>query len=368
MALTALKPSEVIPAVACLFRAKRAPMLHGDPGIGKSQLIEQIADAMFAEKYWYQVRDGVVGKMVEQRVGKKKELEFTWEPVAADFKRPWFKDVRAALLDAVDINGLPYVVDGVVRFARPEFLPSDPRGGIVCLDEINRGQEMTQNALFQWILSNRVGEHVIPDTWLISSAVNDKDAGARKMSAALSARFSHIDMQTDLQDVCALAVQRDWHPAVIAFLRFRPELLHKFDPKERVSPNPRAWDFVSQVVHQDLPQNLEVQLVAGHVGEGAALEFCAFLRIYRSLPSIDGIFLDPQNALVPDQPNALYAVAAAVGRRTTEANIGRAIKYLERLPEEFNVCAVRDMCRRDRSLESTPDITKWQIAHAGVIF
>jgi len=58
----------------------------------------------------------------------------------------------------------------------------------------------------------------------------------------------------------------------------------------------------------------------GGIGRGAAIEFTGFLRVFRSLPSLDGILLNPATAPVPDEPSALCAVATGLARRTTEQN------------------------------------------------
>lgn len=366
-----LAPSELALALKTCFKAGRAPMVHGDPGIGKSQVSQQVADELFAEKYGYKIGDdGTV--LMQSGPGNlsKKTSSAMWVPVPHDFQRPWFRDIRAALLDAVDIRGLPKVENGKASWAVPEFLPTDERGGVLFLDEINRGTEMVSNALFSLVTDGRVGEYVMPKTWITASAVNDQDVGARRMSSALSARFIHFDVGGNsskwLDDVCKIAVARDWHLMVIAFLRSFPHLLHKYEPKARVSPNPRAWEFVSQICHQDPTANLLFSLVSGTIGEGAAREFCAFVLLYKQLPNIDAIFLTPETTQLPSSPSGMYAVSAALARRMTETNIGQAIKYLDRMPVEYNVACIVDAVRRNKSLQTTGAFTKWAVKHSDV--
>lgn len=333
-------------------------MIHGDPGIGKSQIAMQVADAMFAEVYGYKI---VEGKLCEA-LKKGKPV-----PVSHEFQRPWFRDVRAAQLDAVDLRGLPTVNgDHRAHWAIPEWLPRDDRGGVVFLDELNRGTELVSNACFQWITEGRIGDYVMPEKWVMASAVNDKDGGARKMSSALLSRFVHVDACTDLDDVCRIAVQRDWEPAIVAFMRFMPQLLHAYNPKDRVSPNPRAWEFCSQIVAQGPDKDIEHALFEGAIGT-AAIEFSAFLKLFRSLPSIDSILLSPGTADVPTDPATLYAISAALGRRATEDNFGNVVAYLERLPVEYNVFAVVDAVRRSKVLQTTAVFTRWATTHANVI-
>src|SRR5579859_908182 len=364
---TPLKPSELALAIKTCFLAHRAPMLHGDPGVGKSDIVRQAADLMFAETYGYRVCQDY---SLEQRVvtpvkanGKVKQDEVSWVPVPTNFQRPWFIDFRTALHDAVDITGVPYVTaEKMMEFAIPTLLPTDKRGGCFFMDEINRGPQMTQNACFSISLSGSVGKYQMPSTWVVAAAVNDKDIGAAKMSAALTRRFTHLDATTDVEDVCKYAVRRNWEPVVIAFLRMRPALLNIFDAKERVTPNRRGWKFVRQIVAQGCQKKgVEHCLFAGNIGDSEAVEFSSFLRMYKSLPSIDAIMLDPTKADVPIEPGTLYAISAALARRAKADNFERIVKYLDRLPSEFNCFAIKDAITRDNGLQYTSTFTKWAV-------
>ena len=337
--IQALKPSDVIPWTEIMLKAGRRPMFHGDPGCGKSALMSQIADKMFADKY----------------CGDE------------DGRRPWFIEIRAAQLDAVDLRGLPRVVDGHTNWAIPADLPTDERGGIVFLDEINRGTEMTQNALFQLCDQGRIGQYRLPDNWCVSAAVNDKDIGARKMSAALLARFVHCDVRTDLDDVMAYGARKDWHPMVLAFLRSFPARLHEFRSADRVSPNPRAWEFISRIMYQNPPISLLPSLIAGAVGPQAAIEFVGYVRLWATLPKIEEILADPKNAPLPVGASCMYAVSAALSRRMTEKTFGNGIVYMERLPVEYLIACVTDAIRRSPDLKRVPLYTKFCIKHSDLV-
>ncbi|MDE2100012.1 MAG: hypothetical protein KGL39_22350 [Patescibacteria group bacterium] len=363
-----LTPSELAANLKICFAARRSVMVHGDPGIGKSQIVQQVADAMFARKYDFDYTGGVVRPVVVTKKGSN----VLGEPLGPSDPRPWFRDIRAALLDAVDLRGLPMVEDGKAKWAIPDFLPTDPRGGVVFFDEINRGSEMTMNGLFSLAIPpHTLGEFHLNPAWIPASAVNDQDVGARRMSSALLARFIHLELGGTpdakwLDDVCKLAVTRDWHPMVIAFLRSFTKMLHQYDPKARVSPNPRGWEFVSDVMKQDPSPTQLFSLVAGQVGEAAAREFCAFAALFRKLPSLDNILTNPKTADVPSNPSVMYAIVATLARRATTKNFTQVLTYLDRVPVEFNVACVVDAVRRTNELQYEPAYTKWAIAHGEV--
>jgi hypothetical protein len=59
---------------------------------------------------------------------------------------------------------------------------------------------------------------------------------------------------------------------------------------------------------------IEAQLLEGTIGEAATIELIAFLRLFRQLPSIPEILLNPDTAPVPVEPSARIAIATALGR------------------------------------------------------
>lgn len=325
-----MKPSDVASALVTCIDAEQPACLWGSPGIGKSNLVHQVA-------------------LATNRA---------------------IKDVRAVLLDPVDLRGLPHVNgDNRAHWAIPEFLPRDGTG-ILFLDELNRAPMLVQNACFQLVLDRELGEYRLPDGWQVVAACNRESdgGGVTKMSSALCNRFVHLDCEPDLDDWCKWAVANDIEPMTIAFLRFRPELLHQFSRTEKAFPSPRSWEFVSRITGKQSNPDVEHALFCGTVGSGAAGEYSAFIRLYRNLPSIDGILLNPASAIVPTEPASLYAVASAMARRANCGNLKRVIQYLDRMPQEFGVMAVKDATGRDNSLCATTEFTSWAVSHSDVVF
>lgn len=326
-----MKPTDLTKALGTCIDASQPACVWGSPGIGKSQIVHQVAAAR--------------GLAV--------------------------RDVRAVLLDPVDLRGLPHVNgDGRSHWAIPEFLPRDG-AGILFLDELNRAPVLVQNACFQLVLDRALGEYTLPPDWKVISACNRESdgGGITRMSSALCNRFIHLDCEPDLEDWCKWAVTHAIEPAVIAFLRFRPTLLHAFSRTEKAFPTPRSWEFVSKITAKQPGREIEFALFEGTVGHGAAVEYSAFLQLFRNIPSIDAILLNPDSAPVPmNDAGSLWAIGAALSRRATAANFRRAITYLNRMPQEYSVMAVKDATARDAALCSAPEFTSWAVAHADVVF
>jgi hypothetical protein len=281
-------------------------------------------------------------------------------------------DVRAILLDPVDLRGLPHVADGLAHWALPSFLPREERDGprgILFLDELNAAPPSTQAACFGLVLDRRLGDYQMPAGWRIVAAGNRQSdrAAAQRMPSALANRFAHIDVTHDIESWKRWANGAAINPVVVAFLSFRPELLHKMDGNAsdlRAFPTPRSWAQVAKVA--DAPDSIRQSLVAGLVGAGAAAEFEGFVRTFRNLPRLADILADPAGAMVPSDPAALYAVSTGLGRVATAANMGAVVTYAGRLPREFDVLTVVDAVRRDSSLAETAGFVVWATRNQGV--
>jgi hypothetical protein len=105
----------------------------------------------------------------------------------------------------------------------------------------------------------------------------------------------------------------------------------------------------------------EAQLLDGTVGPAAASELVAFIRLFRQLPSIDEILLNPTMAPLPTEPSAQIAIATALGRAMSDTSVGRAIAYLDRMPTEMRVMAMRDAAARDTAITHTPEFVRFGV-------
>lgn len=324
-----MKASSVSGALRTLVAARQPVFIWGGPGIGKSAVVRQLA---------------------------------------ADLDVP-LQDVRALLLDPVDLRGLPFLgADGRSKWATPEFLPQQG-SGILFLDELNAAPAMVQAGCYQLVLDRKLGEYTLPEGWAIVAAGNrDSDrAVTTRMPTPLRNRFVHLEFEVDLQEWSEWAIEAGIRPEVIAFLRFRQELLSVFDRDANAFPSPRSWEFVSRILDAQPDQSVEHDLFAGAVGNGAAAEFSAFLRMFRELPNIDAILLNPLGEPVPENAAAQYAVASALARCASDTNFDRVCLYLERMPTEFRVLCVRDASLREPGVRHTAAYTKWAIENHHVL-
>ena len=326
-----MKPTHVETSLKLLIKCKQPVFLWGPPGVGKSQVVNRIARDM--------------------------NLDCT--------------DIRAVLLDPVDLRGLPHINgDNRAHWATPDFLPQAGTG-VLFLDELNAAPPLVQAACYQLVLDRKIGEYTLPEGWSVIAAGNRESdrAVTHRMPSALANRFVHIEFEADIEDWTAWALNNSILSEIIAFLRFRPALLHRFDDRteEKAFPSPRAWEFVSKILEQNPCSDIEYELLAGTVGQGAATELLGFLRIFRSLPTPGAIMADPDGAKVPDDPAALYALCGALAKKATHQTLDSLVAYAQRMPAEFSVLLMRNAISHSPEVQNTRAFVTWSSNHQDVL-
>ena len=155
-------------------------------------------------------------------------------------------------------------------------------------------------------------------------------------------------------------------PEVLFFVQLRPDLLHRFDPQSREAAFacPRTWEFVSRILQhrRNLDPVAERALFRGTVGEAAAVEFGAFLKVWRELPHPRAVIDDPENAVVPDNASALIALCGSLYRMADDINLGAIVTYAQRLRREIGEFLVGSCIRRDPDLQRSPAFIRWAAA------
>ena len=326
-----LRPSELAATLKILVEARQPVMVWGAPGCGKSEVAQQ---------------------------------------VAAEGGRTYY-DVRALLLDPVDLRGIPWRDDdNRTRWAPPDFLPSTDSTALylVNLEELPSGVPMVQAALFQLVRDRKCGEYELPEgASLMACGNREADRGVmHRMPTPLASRFVHLEIKVDVPDWCAWAAAAGIAPEVLFYIQMRPELLHVFDPQSREAAFacPRTWEFVSNVVNQrgGLDPAAERALFRGAVGEAAAVEFSAFLKVWRELPHPRAVIDDPENADVPQNASALIALCGSLYRMADDVNLGSIVSYAMRLRREVGEFLVGSCVRREPALQHTDAFIRWAAA------
>ena len=183
-----------------------------------------------------------------------------------------------------------------------------------------------------------------------------------RMPTPLASRFVHLEIRIDAEDWLAWGAANGIATEVLFFITYEPDLLHRFDPtsKERAFPCPRTWEFASNIVHHrnGLDPEAERALFRGTVGEAAAVEFAAFLKVWRELPHPRAIVNDPENADIPGNASALMALCGALYKLASDVNFDAIVTYAQRLRREVGESLVGACVRREPASSRTTTTTR----------
>lgn len=262
---------------------------------------------------------------------------------------------------------------GGLHYELPDWFPvkgKAPENGILLFDDRNQAGGDLQKVLANICQARNLHGVSLPDGWQVVSTGNRQSdrAGANRVLSHLRNRETLLELDTHLDDSTQWMIDHDVKGEVVSFLRFRTGLLHEFDPQRDQNPTPRSWvEGVSDVLGT-VPADAEFECFKGAVGEGAAAEFVGFMRIWRKLPNIDNLLLNPTAGDVPTDPATLYAIAGSIAERATESNFERVCTYSERMPPEFSVLTISYACRKNPDLANTQAFIKWSLKHQDVLF
>ena len=122
--------------------------------------------------------------------------------------------------------------------------------------------------------------------------------------------------------------------------------------------------MISNIVHRrnGLDPAVERALFRGTVGEAAAVEFAAFLKVWRELPHPRTVIDDPENAVVPENASALIALCGSLYRMADDINLGSIVTYAQRLRREVGEFLVGSCIRREPDLQHTDAFIRWASA------
>lgn len=314
------------------IQAGLVTMLTSSPGIGKSAIVKEVADY------------------------------FNLELI----------DIRLSQCEPTDLMGFPHVVDGRGTYAPMDMwpiegtpLPEGKDGWLVFLDEMNSGAMATQAAAYKVLLDKIVGMAPLHKRVALVAAGNKESDGAivNRLSTATQSRILHLELKASSKTFIEHAHKQGFDHRVISFIEFKPDSLHKFDPNhsDKTYPCPRTWEFVSKLIRkhdQDVPRYM-LPLLAGTVGEGMAREFFAFTKVFRELPKIQEIVNNPLGIPVPDEPSVLYALTGSIAEHAKESNIESLMKFVNRLPAEFQYMTLRSAATRNPEIMENDALRKW---------
>ena len=323
--------------IANFVKANIPVNLLGSPGVGKSDVIKQVAEQL-----------------------NLKVIDF-----------------RLSTADPTDLSGIPFIKDGRSAYMPNEAfplatdkIPAGYNGWLLFLDEITNAPMAVQAAAYQLVLDRQVGQHPIHDAVRIVSAGNMIDDGAAvtgEMSTALKSRLSHINVEVSVEAWMEWALAKNIHHSITSFIKFKPTMLYQFTPNsaDDTFPCPRTWGMVNSIINTvGMNDKSLLALVSATISDGAAHEYVNFCKNFVNLPTYEDIIKDPLKVDVPKEMSTLYALSGSIGAQVKADSIKEVMTFIERMPKEFQLRTFTDFTKRDRMLVTVAPVREWLLANA----
>lgn len=255
---------------------QRPVFLMGAPGIGKTAIIEQIAQelgiGLVSYSMTHHTRQSALGLpfIIEKNYGGEKYSvsEYT------------MSEIIASVYDLIEETGV--------------------KEGILFLDEINCVSETLAPSMLQFLQYKVFGRHKVPDGWIVVTAGNPPqyNKSVREFDIATWDRLKRIDIEPDFDSWKEYAYKKRIHASVVTYLDIKKNNFYKVETtvNGKSFVTARGWDDLSQMIKIYEKKNIKVdiKLISQYIQNSAiARDFTMYYDLYNKYKSdyeIDKIF------------------------------------------------------------------------------
>lgn len=266
---------ELVTAIPVVIKAGNVPAIVGEAGIGKSALVQTVAEKMDAKLFTTVVS-----------LSEKGDLAI---PVPPMTEKAFVK--TSAYGELADVKfGYTHTLIEIIQWA--EAHPQQPI--IWFLDEFNRGTQAVQSELMNLVLQRQINSLRLPDQVHMVLAENPdatmagfetSDYGVTVGDAAINDRTVRLVMRADASDWLQWAKSKgNIIGSVQRFIEENPQQLAPKEHDDDLYPTPRAWERVSSNLRvlSELPadqqERLRLDLLQGDLGVTVGQSFEQFVR------------------------------------------------------------------------------------------
>lgn len=287
---------------------QRPVLLMGPPGIGKTQIMEQIAEecgiGLVSYTITHHTRQSAVGlPMIKTEKFEGKEYSVTEYTMS---------EIIAGVYKAVKEQG--------------------HTEGILFIDEINCVSETLIPTMLQFLQCKTFGNQKVPEGWIIVAAGNPPEfnRSVREFDMVTYDRLRVINIDADLEVWREYAREREIHNAILSYLDIRPQNFYRVeaDVDGLKFITARGWEDMSSLMY--VYEELGISINAGVVGEflhneDVAEDFGAYYDLYNKYRDDYGI----NNILTGNAAPDIY-------RRMVEADYDERLTVVNLLLDTLN--------------------------------
>ena len=263
-AMTAYFTKDEFGSYAVPVEKQRPVFLMGPPGIGKTAIMEQIAQeldvCLVSYSMTHHTRQSALGlPFIEKKVFNGKEYQVSEYTMS---------EIIASVYETMEATG--------------------KKEGILFLDEINCVSETLAPTMLQFLQCKTFGNQAVPGGWVIVAAGNppEYNKSVREFDLVTLDRVRRIDIEPKLSVWQDYARAHRLHPAVTAYLELRPQHFYKIendvDGVQFVTA--RGWEDLS--AYLQAADRLTLPVDEGVIGQylrhpEVARDFAAYWVLYR---------------------------------------------------------------------------------------
>lgn len=247
---------------------QRPVLLLGAPGIGKTQIMEQIARecgiALVAYTITHHTRQSAIGlPFISKKIYGGREYSVTEYTMS---------EIVASIYNKMEETGL--------------------KEGILFIDEINCVSETLAPAMLQFLQCKTFGNHEIPRGWMIVAAGNppEYNRSVREFDVVTMDRVKKIEVEPDFRVWKEYAYQENIHPCILSYLELRTGYFYRMETTVdgRQFATPRGWEDLSRMItvyeklHKDVTSDVIVQYIQH---PKIAADFAGYYELYQKYES-----------------------------------------------------------------------------------
>ena len=243
--------------------AQRPIFLIGAPGIGKTQIMEQISRECKVGLVSYTITHHTRQSAIGLPFISKKEF------------------------DGREMAVTEYTMSEIVASIYEKIQESGLREGILFIDEINCVSETLAPAMLQFLQCKTFGSHKIPEGWLIVAAGNppEYNKSVREFDVVTMDRVKKIQVEPDFDAWREYAYTAGVHPAVISYLNTRPANFYKMESTVdgKNFATPRGWEDLSRLiqVYEKLHKTVDREVAGQYIQHPQiARDFANYLELF----------------------------------------------------------------------------------------
>lgn len=248
----------LIPAIR-----QRPILLMGAPGIGKTQIMEQIAReckvGLVSYTITHHTRQSAVGlPFIKEKTFGQETFSVTEYTMS---------EIIASVYEKMEKTGL--------------------KEGILFIDEINCVSETLAPMMLQFLQGKTFGNQKVPEGWVIVTAGNppEYNKSVREFDVVTLDRIKRIDVQPDFEVWKEYAYEQGIHPAVISYLELRRKNFYRMENTVdgRIFATARGWEDLSRLiqVYETLDKEVDREVVYQYIQHPMiAKDFAAYLALY----------------------------------------------------------------------------------------